>query len=102
MRQFYKILRTVIAVLMLCTFKGKDMNCSDDSDFMKGTLIMAGIADDGVVIAADSRATQAHQLPNGGINVFQYNDSCQKIFVIRGCPIAIAGNYKFGNATMPQ
>jgi hypothetical protein len=69
--------------------------CQDLRQIEKGTLIIIGIATDGIVIAADSRVTKA-TLIGGEIRDVNYRDCCQKIFIVAGLPMANTGLYNIG------
>src|SRR5690242_19827513 len=61
----------------------------------KGTLIIAAIGSDGILIAADSRVTNAIAI-RGTIRAESFRDSCQKIFIANGLPVANTGYYSIG------
>lgn len=61
----------------------------------KGTLIIAGVGSDGILIAIDSRITDLTNEVKQQAKF--YRDSCQKMFIVRGVPIAIAGAFNFGS-----
>jgi len=48
-----------------------------------GTLLIAGVGKDGIVIAADSRITRSILSSIGNHKAIAYKDSCQKIFLIK-------------------
>jgi 20S proteasome alpha/beta subunit len=65
-------------------------------NFKKGTLIIACIAKDGIVIGVDSRLIDVYKDVDGIRKPKSYTDSCQKIFFVHQAPLAIAGTYAFG------
>lgn len=67
--------------------------CQSQNGDIKGTILIGGIASDGVVIAADSRAG----ITDKSGQVVAYIDSVPKIYIIGAYPVAIAGSYDIGN-----
>jgi 20S proteasome alpha/beta subunit len=62
---------------------------------VRGTIIVAAICSDGIVIAADSRAILG--TPNDPIAYF---DNYQKIYKLEGYQIAVGGLYIFGDESI--
>ena len=60
---------------------------------VKGTLIVAGIGNDGLIITADSRGSTG----NREGKLIAYMDSIPKIFKIKNIYVAITGSWAIGN-----
>lgn len=87
----------LIAILILC------LKCTTSTKRIcveKGTLIIAAVCEDGVIIAADSRSTHVCKDKNGEYIAQGYKDSCQKIFIVKGIPIANTGLNNFDGWTL--
>lgn len=56
-----------------------------------GTLVIAIICYDGIIMASDSRGSFIERLPNGKEHPFAYIDSMQKIFFLKNYSVAITG-----------
>jgi hypothetical protein len=98
-------MRKIILILVFfysCSVNQKE-NKSDSIKkvFKSGTLLIAGIAKDGIVIAADSRLTQS-MIVNGNVQTISYQDSCQKIFLLKQTPFAAAGRFTLNNEAFSE
>jgi len=58
---------------------------------LHGSLIIALICEDCIIIAADSRGSITEKLPSGVEEGYAYIDSIQKIFILKNYPLAITG-----------
>ncbi len=82
--------------LILYSFISTDQ-CEINENKIKGTLIIATITKEGIVLAADSRGVMFDE----GVK-FAYIDSIPKIFNLNQFTIAIAGYTAFGDKFLHQ
>lgn len=97
MRLCLTIIIIIFYFASFTTWDNKEFSNSQNNIVHHGTLLISGIGEDGIVIAADSRLTYSNQLNTGSIQAISYTDSCQKIFVLKKTPMAVAGRYVIAN-----
>jgi hypothetical protein len=81
-----KFIALIGCLLLLSNCKPK----TSLSGIHQGTLIIAIICEDGIIIASDSRGA-FRELANGKPHTYAYVDSIQKIYQLNQYPIAVSG-----------
>lgn len=85
------MMRFIYLLFIFCIIYS--LSCSSKNPVIrKGTCIVAAIGTDGIIIAADSRSINEYVLTK---EIKTYSDSVEKIYVVKGYPIAFMGREEY-------